>query len=389
MIGAKIRIGVFTATRAEYGLLRPVLNRLESSDRLEPYLIVSGTHLSQRHGMTVSEIEGDGRKIAWRVSVPLTGDEGLSVAQDMAAVLSGAAGAYVALKLDAVMILGDRTEALAAAAAAVPLGLPIIHLEGGHRTAGAVDDAIRHAITKLSALHFTAAEAYSRRIVQMGEAPERVFTVGATGVDNLVAFGRSNRAEVGQMLDADLDPGFLLATFHPETLAEVSIEAQIDAFLKGLDTVRDRKIVVTLPNADAGSGAIRAAIKEFAAARPDQVLTFESLGARRYAAALTACDAVVGNSSSGVIEAPAAGTPSVNVGDRQAGRLKPSSVIDCANTPDAIAVALQRALDPAFREAARRQPPPFGDGHAADRIVEVLERTDFRGLARKPFIDLA
>lgn len=389
---APARIGVFTATRAEYGLLRPVLARLEASARLEPLLIVSGTHLSSRHGATVSEIEADGRVIAARIPAPLAGDDGVSVADDMAAVLAGAATAYAELALDAVMILGDRTEALAAAAAAVPLGLPILHLEGGHRTAGAVDDAVRHAITKLAALHFTAAEPYSRRIVQMGEAPERVFTVGATGVDNLVAFGRSSRAEVAVMLGLapdGLEPRFVVVTFHPETLATTSADAQIAAFLEGLGTVTDRKIIITLPNADVGAAAIRAALKAFAAERPDQVLTFESLGARRYAAALTACDAVVGNSSSGVIEAPAAGTPTVNVGDRQAGRLKPPSVIDCANTPEAVAAALTQALDPAFRTGARNQSAPFGDGHAAERIVEVLERTDFSGLVRKPFVDLA
>jgi UDP-hydrolysing UDP-N-acetyl-D-glucosamine 2-epimerase len=386
----RARIGVFTATRAEYGLLRPVLARLEASERLDPLLIVSGTHLSDRHGETVSEIEADGRDIAARIPVPLAADDAVSVAQDMAAVLAGAARAYSELKLDAVMILGDRTEALAAAAAAVPLGLPILHLEGGHRTAGAVDDAIRHAVTKLAALHFTAAEAYSRRIVQMGEAADRVFTVGATGVDNLVAFGVSTRADVAEMLGLGkerLEPGFLLVTFHPETLAELPAEAQIAAFLEGLSTVTNRKIIITLPNADAGSEAIRTALRAFAAERPDQVATFESLGARRYAAALTACDAVVGNSSSGVIEAPAAGVPSVNVGDRQSGRLKPASVIDCANTPDAVAAALACGLDPAFRDAARKRPAPFGDGRAADRIVEVLERTDFGGLARKPFVD--
>ena len=385
----KARIGVFTATRAEYGLLRPVLARLDASDRLEPLLIVSGTHLSPRHGETVAEIEADGRTIAARVPVPLAGDDGASVAADMAAVLAGAAKAYATLELDAVMLLGDRTEALAAAAAATPLRLPILHLEGGHRTDGAIDDAIRHAITKLAALHFTAAEPYRRRILQLGEAEERVFTVGSTGFDNLLAFGRGSRAEAATMLGVDLEPGFLLVTFHPETLADGPAAMQIDRFLAGLAEVGERKLVITMPNADAGAGAIRAALQTFAEARPDQVVLFESLGARRYAAVLTACDAVVGNSSSGVIEAPAAGVPSVNVGERQAGRMKPPSVIDCANTPEAIAGAVARALDPAFREAARHQPPAFGDGHAAERIVAVLEATDFTRLGRKPFVDRA
>ena len=389
MSARKTRIGVFTATRAEYGLLRPVLSRLDVSTALEPRLIVSGTHLSPRHGATVTEIEADGREIAARIPVPLRNDDAASVAADMAAVLAGAAQTYVSLGLDAVMVLGDRTEVLAAAAAAVPFGLPILHLEGGHRTAGAVDDAIRHAVTKLAALHFTAAEPYRRRILQMGEAPERVFTVGSTGVDNLKAYGPSTRAEVSALLGADLEPGYLLATLHPETLATISATEQIERFLAGLAGAGDRKLVVTMPNADAGSRAVRAALEWFALGRPGQVLTFESLGARRYAAALTACDAVIGNSSSGVIEAPAAGVPSVNVGDRQAGRLRPPSVIDCAGTPDAVAKGLARALDPAFRAAARRQPPPFGDGHAAERIVAVLEGVDFAGLARKSFIDLS
>ncbi len=381
------RIGVFTATRAEYGLLRPVLARLEASRRLEPLLIVSGTHLSPRHGETVAEIEADGRIIAAQVPVPLAGDDGPSVAVDMAAVLAGAGRAYADLKLDAVMLLGDRTEALAAAAAAVPLRLPILHLEGGHRTDGAIDDAIRHAVTKLAALHFTAAEPYRRRILQMGEAEDRVFTVGSTGVDNLLAFGRSSRAEVAASLATSLEPGFLLVTFHPETLAETPAATQIDRFLAGLALVCERKLVITMPNADAGAGAIRAALDAFAEARRDQVVLVESLGARGYAAALTACDAVVGNSSSGMIEAPAAGVPSVNVGERQAGRLTPTSVVGCPNTAEAVTVAIARALDPGFREAARRQPPPFGDGRAAERIVAVLEATDFAGLARKAFVD--
>jgi UDP-hydrolysing UDP-N-acetyl-D-glucosamine 2-epimerase len=384
----KIRIGAFTATRAEYGLLRPVLTALDASDRLEPRLIVSGTHLSERHGLTVSEIEADGRAIAARIPVPLAGDDAGSVAADMAAVLSGAARAYADLGLDAVMMLGDRTEVLAAAAAAVPFGLPILHLEGGHRSAGAVDDAIRHAVTKLAALHFTAAEPYRRRLLQLGEAPERVFVVGATGVDNLKAFGASSLVEVSTMLGVDLEPGFLLVTFHPETLGDVPAKAQVAAFLGGLSTVTDRKMVITQPNADVGSDEIRAAVAAFAEGRPGQVHLVESLGARRYAAALTACDAVVGNSSSGVIEAPAAGVSSVDVGGRQEGRVKPPSVIGCETDPDAVAVALARALTPEFTALARSQPAPFGDGRAGERIVAILEHVDFAGLARKPFVDL-
>lgn len=387
MSSPSARIGVFTATRAEYGLLRPVIAAMEASAHLEPLLIVSGTHLSDRHGATLREIEADGRVPAAAVTAPLAGDAPADVTADMAAVVAGVGAALPGLQLDALMILGDRTEALAAAAAAVPFGLPILHLEGGHQTTGAVDDSIRHALTKLSALHFTAAEPYRRRILQMGESPDRVFTVGSTAVETLCA-ARTDRATVSEMLGVDLEPGFLLVTFHPETLAAETPEAQIAAFLSGLSTVTDRKLILTRPNADVGSDAVRAALDAFAAERPGRVHLYESLGAVRYAAALSACDAVVGNSSSGVIEAPIAGVPSVNVGGRQDGRLRPLSAIDCANTPVAIAQALSRALDPAFKAAARTQPPPFGDGDAAGRIVRVLETTDFRGLARKPFVDL-
>lgn len=381
------RIGVFTGTRAEYGLLRPVLEAMELSDRLELRLIVGGTHLSEAHGRTVSEIEADGRRVDATVPVRLARDDGTSVAEDMAATLAGAARAYATLALDAVMVLGDRTEVLAAACAAVPLRLPILHLEGGHRTAGAIDDSIRHAVTKLAALHFTATEPYRQRILQMGEAPERVFTVGSTGVDTLMALGRATPADIQALAGLDVSKGFVLATFHPETLGDRPAAEQIATFLAGLGGVANRPILMTQPNADAGSGAVRSALTAFAAERHGQVRLVESLGARGYAAALTACDAVVGNSSSGVIEAPAAGVPSINVGARQDGRLKPGSVIDCALEPGAIRAALSQALTPAFRETARSQPPMFGDGTAGRRIVDILERTDLTGLARKPFVD--
>lgn len=388
MIRTRTNIGVFTATRAEYGLLRPILAAMEKSAVIRPLLIVAGAHLSVRHGATLSEIEADGRTASALVPTPMAGDDGLSAARDMAATLRGCAEAYAALDLAAVMILGDRTEALAAAAAAVPLGLPILHLEGGHRTEGAVDDAIRHAITKLAALHFTAAEPYRRRLLQMGEAPERVFTVGSTGIDNLTAFGRSTPAEASNIAKLDLPAGFVLVTFHPETLSDRPPADQAEAFLAGLGSIEDRVILITLPNADAGGGAIREAIAAFAATRPDRVRVVESLGARGYVAALTACAVVVGNSSSGMMEAPAAGVPVVNVGDRQAGRLRSPGVIDCALEAGAVAAAIAKALTPEFQAMARSQPALFGDGHAGERIVEILEATDLKGLARKPFVDL-
>lgn len=385
----RVLIGVFTATRAEYGLLYPVIAALRASARFETALIVSGAHLSPDHGMTVSEIERDGQPIAARVPIQQPGDDALSVAWTMAAAVAGCAQAFDACALDAVVLLGDRTELLGAAAAATALHIPIIHLEGGHLTEGAVDDAIRHAITKLAALHFTAAEPYRRRIIQMGEDPGRVFTVGSTGLDNLRAEGVRTVAQVGEALGLDLTPGYLLTTFHPETLGTERSQHQMAVLRQALDGFPALKILYTLPNADQGHQAIRRAIADHASSQPDRVFAVESLGRQRYAWALSAAAAVVGNSSSGVIEAPMHGVASINIGDRQAGRLRASSVLDAPLDARAIGVAIAKGLSDAFRQSVRNQVSPMGDGHAGARIVAILEGIDFTSLRRKRFGDLA
>lgn len=385
---SKARIGVFTATRAEYGLLYPILSALRQSERLEAVLIVSGTHLSPDHGMTVAEIENDGQAIAARIPIQQSDDDALSVGLAMAAALKGCVEAFSTLNLDAVLLLGDRTELLGAAAAATALQLPILHIEGGHVTEGAVDDAVRHAITKLAALHFTAAEPYRQRIIQMGEDPERVFTVGSTGLDNLMAEGVRSIAEIGAEIGLDLSPAFLLVTFHPETLGAQAPEDQMAALRQALDDLPDFKVLYTLPNADEGNKAIRRAIADHVSAAPGRVFAVESLGRRRYAWALSAAAAVVGNSSSGVIEAPAHRVATVNIGDRQQGRLRAASVLDVPAEAAAIGQAIRRGVSPEFRYLIRDQINPMGDGAAGRRIVEILEGVSFESLRRKRFRDL-
>lgn len=385
---SKARIGVFTATRAEYGLLYPILSALRQSERLEAVLIVSGTHLSPDHGMTVAEIENDGQAIAARIPIQQSDDDALSVGLAMAAALKGCVEAFSTLNLDAVLLLGDRTELLGAAAAATALQLPILHIEGGHVTEGAVDDAVRHAITKLAALHFTAAEPYRQRIIQMGEDPERVFTVGSTGLDNLMAEGVRSIAEIGAEIGLDLSPAFLLVTFHPETLGAQAPEDQMEALRQALDDLPDFKVLYTLPNADEGNKAIRRAIADHVSAAPGRVFAVESLGRRRYAWALSAAAAVVGNSSSGVIEAPAHRVATVNIGDRQQGRLRAASVLDVPAEAAAIGQAIRRGVSPEFRCLIRDQINPMGDGAAGRRIVEILEGISFESLRRKRFRDL-
>ncbi|MGW8741515.1 UDP-N-acetylglucosamine 2-epimerase [Brevundimonas sp. NPDC055814] len=379
---------MFTATRAEYGLLYPILSALRQSERLEAVLIVSGTHLSPDHGMTVAEIENDGQAIAARIPIQQSDDDALSVGLAMAAALKGCVEAFSTLNLDAVLLLGDRTELLGAAAAATALQLPILHIEGGHVTEGAVDDAVRHAITKLAALHFTAAEPYRQRIIQMGEDPERVFTVGSTGLDNLMAEGVRSIAEIGAEIGLDLSPAFLLVTFHPETLGAQAPEDQMAALRQALDDLPDFKVLYTLPNADEGNKAIRRAIADHVSAAPGRVFAVESLGRRRYAWALSAAAAVVGNSSSGVIEAPAHRVATVNIGDRQQGRLRAASVLDVPAEAAAIGQAIRRGVSPEFRCLIRDQINPMGDGAAGRRIVEILEGVSFESLRRKRFRDL-
>jgi UDP-hydrolysing UDP-N-acetyl-D-glucosamine 2-epimerase len=388
MSGRKMRIGVFTATRAEYGLLYPVLAALHESERLDSVLIVSGTHLSPDHGMTASEIEADGHAIAARIPIQQPGDDARSIGLAMAAALKGCVEAFSTLNLDAILLLGDRTELLGAAAAATALQVPILHLEGGHVTEGAVDDAVRHAITKLAALHFTAAEPYRQRIIQMGEDPKRVFTVGSTGLDNLMAEGTRSVDQVGAEIGLDLSPAFLLVTFHPETLGGQAPEGQMAALRQALDDLPVFKVLYTLPNADEGNQAIRHAIADHVAAAPDRVFAVESLGRRRYAWALSAAAAVVGNSSSGVIEAPAHRVASINIGDRQKGRLRAASVLDVPAEAGAIGQAIRKGVSPEFRRSIRDQINPMGDGAAGRRIVEILENTAFESLGRKRFCDL-
>ncbi|MFN8875373.1 MAG: UDP-N-acetylglucosamine 2-epimerase [Brevundimonas sp.] len=381
------RIALFTATRAEYGLLRPVARALRAQGGLEPLWLVGGAHLSAALGGTVSEIEADGEPVAARLegTAPAS-DSPAAVAEAAARTAATVTDALTALQPDALIVLGDRTELLGAATAAVILGVPLIHLEGGHITEGAVDDRVRHAVSKLADLHFTAHPAYRDRLLQLGEPPERVFAVGSTGVDDLHAAGPTDLAAASAALDWPLEPGVILVAWHPETLSDRDPGADARAVLDGvLAAAGDRRLVLTGPNADVGREAVQAELERVAVAHPDRVRLYASLGRARWGKVLGAADALVGNSSAGVIEAPALGVPSVNAGDRQAGRLRLPGVIDCAPTAEAVAAALRQALDPAFR--AGLTPDPLADGQAASRIAATLAAVDFSGLARKPFID--
>ena len=366
------RIAIFTSTRAEYGLLRPLMCETANRPGLTLQVIVSGTHLSPLHGMTRREIEADGFAIDATVEMLLSGDSAVATSKAAALAMIGTAEALDRLRPDVLVLLGDRYELLAAAQAAVLARVPIAHVHGGETTEGAIDELIRHAVSKLAHLHFPAAEPYAQRLRQMGESREHVWTVGALALDNIAALDPVPREELEQHLGLKLKSPSFLVTYHPVTTLEDSGLRAMQSLLTALDEC-DATVVVTGTNADPGASAIRQVLEHFAAQHPGRVALVESLGARRYLSLMSQVDAVVGNSSSGLLEAPAMGVATVDIGSRQQGRLRAPSVIHCNEDVDCIRAALTLSRTKEWRELVACCDTPYGKPGAARRIVDVLE----------------
>ncbi|WP_178861211.1 UDP-N-acetylglucosamine 2-epimerase [Thiomicrorhabdus cannonii] len=384
------KIAVVTGTRAEYGLLWGVLQEIDAHPDLRLQLIVSAAHLSAKHGMTIHQIKQDGFAIA--AEVPLLddnddGDDDLAVARAVSRGVAGFAEAYADLKPDVVLVLGDRYEILAAAQAALLLHIPLAHIHGGEVTEGAMDEAIRHAISKMAALHFAAAEPYRQRLIHMGELPERVFTVGAPGLDVIKRLDLLDLGALQRDLQIALTSPLFLVTYHPVTWGDASGKESVEALFAALEGVKEATVIWTGANADAEGGRINAAVAEWTARTPLKVKFVTSLGSLRYLSLMAVCDAVVGNSSSGIIEAPALGVATVNIGPRQQGRLRAPSIIDCAEDVDSISKALETALSAKHRALCRTRPSVYGQGDTAQAIVRILAQTDFAALHNKPFYD--
>lgn len=379
------RIAVFTSTRAEYGLLRPLMREIIIRPSLTLHLIVSGTHLSPQHGMTCREIEADGFVIDAKVEMLLSSDSAVASVKAAALGMMGTAEALDRLRPDVLVLLGDRYELLAAAQAAVLSRVPIAHIHGGETTEGAIDELIRHAVTKLAHLHFPAAEPYAQRLRQMGESRERIWTVGASALDNIASLDVIPKGELERYLGLELRSPCFLVTYHPVTTLEDSGLPAMQALLKALDEC-NATVVVTGVNADLGASVIREALEQYAGQRRGSVALVESLGARRYLSLMSQVDAVIGNSSSGLLEAPAIGVSTVDIGPRQRGRLRAPSVIHCNEDADAIRSALAEALSEERRDLARRRETPYGKPGAARRIIDVLEVVSLETLD-KPFVN--
>jgi GDP/UDP-N,N'-diacetylbacillosamine 2-epimerase (hydrolysing) len=378
---------VVTGTRADYGLLRWVMEGIRQSPDLHLQVIATGMHLSPEFGLTYREIEKDGFAIDRKVEMLLSSDTPAGVTKSMGLGLIGFGEAIEQLKPDLMLLLGDRFEIFAAAAAAMVARVPLAHLHGGETTEGAIDEAIRHSITKMSHLHFVAAEEYRQRVIQLGESPERVFLVGGLGIDNIKKLELLDRTALEDSLDFKLGPRNLLVTFHPVTLEHATAGAQLAELLAALDTLKDTHLVFTMPNADTDGRVLIDMIEEFVATRP-HARAYTSLGQLRYLSCVNQVDGVVGNSSSGLIEVPSFRKGTVNIGDRQRGRLKADSVIDCVPDRESIIEALRTLYSPEFQARLAAVKNPYGEGGASEKVVRVLQEYPLGQVLKKTFYDL-
>jgi GDP/UDP-N,N'-diacetylbacillosamine 2-epimerase (hydrolysing) len=386
----KRKICVVTGTRADYGLLRYLMEEIRDSEKLKLQVIATGMHLSPEYGLTYREIESDGFEISRKIETLLSSDTPVGVAKATGLGVIGFADAFDQLQPEILVVLGDRFEILAAATAALFARIPIAHIHGGETTEGAFDEGIRHAITKMSHFHFVAAEEYRNRVIQLGENPGNVFQVGGFGVDGIVRTPLMERQELEQSLDFKLGKRTLLITFHPVTLEPATAGTQFDALLEALNSLDDDiHFVFTLPNADTNGRSLISKTHEFVKLNANRARCFTSLGQVRYWSLLQLTNAVVGNSSSGLLEAPTLNTATVDIGDRQTGRLTCDSVIRCDPNQVAIRDAIQRALTPEFQYRCQNVVNPYGSGGATEKTVKQLEIADLtQDLLKKKFYDL-
>ncbi|MCG9650453.1 UDP-N-acetylglucosamine 2-epimerase [Vibrio brasiliensis] len=371
------KVAVFTGTRAEYGLLFWLLKDIQSDPDLTLQLLVSGMHLSPEFGDTYKQIEKDGFNIDEKIEILLSSDSAVGTAKSMGLGVLGFADALSRLAPDVLVILGDRFEALAAAQTAMILRIPIIHLHGGEITEGAYDDAIRHAITKLSYLHGASTDEYRNRVIQLGESPVRVRNIGAIGLDHLNRASFMTVSELRESLSFELTEPYFVVTYHPVTLGSESPEVSFQSLLDSLDQYPDHQVILTYPNADDGGRRIIPMLEDYAARHPKRVLAIPSLGQVRYLSLVKHAAAVIGNSSSGIIEVPAFDVPTVNIGSRQKGRLAAKSVLNATATKESISKAISLAVSRKYKAEDESIANPYGQGNSSKQVIEMIKGLDF------------
>ncbi|EHD0094497.1 UDP-N-acetylglucosamine 2-epimerase (hydrolyzing) [Vibrio vulnificus] len=383
------KICVVTATRAEYGLLKCLLDDIQNDPELELQIISTGSHLSPEFGYTNQQILDDGFCVNKQIEILLSSDTPVGVSKSMGLAQISFAEAFEELRPDLVVVLGDRYELIPIVSAANIARIPVAHLNGGELTEGAIDELIRHAITKLSQLHFTAMEEYSRRVIQMGESPDRVFNIGEVGLDNILRMELLSKSAFEESIGVKLKKKNLLFTYHPETTQSVDeIEADFNHILAALDTLDDCLIIFTKANADVGGRLINKMIDQYVVDHKDKSVAFTSLGQLRYLSALQYVDAVVGNSSSGIVEAPSFRIASINIGSRQKGRVRADSTIDVEVEKQQIIDAIATIYTDAFQERLYTVVNPYGQGNSSQKLVSIIKSVDLSKLKSKKFYDV-
>ncbi len=384
----KRKICVVTGTRAEYGLLFWLLKKLKNDEELELQLCVTGMHLSPEFGLTYEVIEKDGFQIDKKVEILLSSDSPAGINKSIGLGIIGFADCFVDLDPDLLVVLGDRFEIFAAVTAAMIARIPVAHCHGGESTEGLIDEPIRHAITKMSHLHFTSTDIYKNRVIQLGESPEYVHNVGALGIENLNKLDLLSKKELELALDFVLGEKNLLVTFHPVTLEHATSETQFLEVLDTLDQFDEIKIIFTKPNADTDGRKIIKLIDDYVNKNRNRCISFISLGQLRYLSLLKFVDGVVGNSSSGLIEAPWFKIGTINIGDRQRGRIKADSVIDCEPKSGSISKAISLLYSIEFQQSLKNTINPYGTKNASELILPIIKNVDLSGILKKKFFDI-
>ena len=381
------KICVITGTRAEYGLLRWVMQSIKDDSELTLQIIATGMHLAPEFGMTYREIENDGFQIDYKVEILTSSDTPVGIAKSMGHGMIGFADALHKLQPDLIVVLGDRFEIFSAVSAALVARIPVAHLHGGEATEGAFDEALRHSITKMSHLHFVAAEEYRKRVIQLGEQPDKVFLVGGLGIDNIKRLKLLNRTELEASLEFKLGPKNLLITFHPVTLESATTTNQMKDLLSVLAELQNTKIIFTFPNADTDGRALIQMVERFVD-QHENARAYPSLGQLRYLSCIAQVDGVIGNSSSGLTEVPSFHKGTVNIGDRQRGRLQATSVIQCEPTRQGIASAIERLYSNKFQATLPQVCNPYGSGGASDKVISTIKSYPLESIIKKQFYDL-
>ena len=382
------KVCVYTSSRAEYGLLRGVLNKIEAAPNMQLQILASGMHLSPEFGMTVQEIRADGFEPDESIEILLSNDTPAAICKSMGLAMIGYGEAIQRQKPDMILLLGDRFETFCMAAAAQVCRVPLAHIHGGESTEGAIDEAFRHSITKMSHLHFASCEEYRQRIIQLGEDPNRVFNVGALGVENIRRMSLMERSNLAEFIGFNLEKPYFLVTFHPVTLEKETSGEQFQSLLYALDTFPEYNVIFTKANADTDGRVINRMIDEYAEKRPERCLAVTSLGAHRYLSAMKYATAVIGNSSSGIVEAPSFKIPTVNIGDRQKGRVRAESVVDCEPSTTSIVSAIRKSISLEFQQILKNTKNPYDKPCTASEIVSKIAATDPADLLKKRFYNI-